>query len=143
MKYRKKPIELKIGDKLYRHVFMQGIWEYTVFGIHQYKGSKQFAIRCEACTHGWKCELLVALDSSGNYSYVSMLNNDKNDDQRDWHEHGRKFSTSSNEAMLVYCKEILRDYEDKIDKTNKGLKNLQKHRNEIKDILIGLKSKSQ
>ena len=76
---------LEIGSKLFRYVSLSGVWEYEVIGIRTYKKEFQYEVKSLSCSHGWACELLIAQDDKGRLSYVSMLNNEDDDDQSYWH----------------------------------------------------------
>lgn len=129
-KAQSKPLE--IGDKLYRHVSMAGIWEYTVLGVRQYADNTQYEIRCEACTHGCeKCRLLIADNGKGVYKYVALLNNngsddddDYSDDQSYWHN-CMKYSTFHTDKYLAHIecyKNMLYDAKNDVLEAKKALK---------------------
>lgn len=110
--------ELKIGDKLHRYVTMSGIWKYEVIGVHEYKSVTQYVIRCESCSHGWKCELLIVKDDYGRYSFVSMLNHQEDDDQRYWHyeDEKRHFHTTVDAVKLEHAKILLAEKKEAVKK---------------------------
>ena len=76
---------LNLGDKLHRYVPLVGYFEYTVIGIRQNERGVQYEVRCDSCSHGWKCELLIAVNDYKKLAYVCMLNNDDEDDQKCFH----------------------------------------------------------
>lgn len=130
---------MRIGTQLYRYIPLSGIWEYTVIGIHEYEDRKQFAVRSESCTHGWKCELLIAYDDNGRLKYVSMLNNDEEDDQSYWHvddeTRPRYFYSTKAEAHLECYTRLEQKYKDKIQQAKTVLAREEKQYKEIAEAL--------
>ena len=129
---------MNIGDKLYRRVEMSGIWEYEVFAVHDYGTVKQYSVRCAPCNHGWKCELLVAEDNKGNFVYVSMLNNDEDNDQTYWHTNGPLFRKTKDEAKRDSYLVILRHRKEMLAKAQSALKQAEKDVAEMEILLEDL-----
>jgi len=140
MKTKKKLRKLKVGDNLYRHVTMSGIWEYEVFGVHQYENSVQYAVRCNTCTHGWKCELLIAENDYSEYAYISMLNNSEHDDQRHWHNGDNKFCITRKEAHRQCYEKMLKKRKEEIRKSEETTTRLKKNLEEIEEALESAKN---
>lgn len=69
--------DIVIGDKLYSYVAL-GFHEYKVIGIRTREGEKnQLVVQDQACSHGWKCELVIHQDPVGNLARNIMLNDDE------------------------------------------------------------------
>lgn len=129
--------KLKIGDKLYRHVVMSGVWEYVVIGLREYKDSTLYEVESQACTHGYKCVLLVAENEKGQFKYVSLVNYDADDDQSYWHN-DKQYNTFWRNKGLAHkeCYEtLLRESKDKIVTVKKQLAYLEEHDAKLTEAL--------
>lgn len=106
---------LELGSKVYRYVPMSGIHAYIVEGVHTYEGVVQYVVEDQACSHGWKCKLLIAVNDYDKLAFVSMVNEDEEDPQRHWHNDSNYFylkpSLAHKERMEELKDELRKDVE--------------------------------
>jgi len=133
--------QLSIGDSLYRHVTMSGIWHYLVVGIHQYEGCQQYVVESQSCSHGWKCKLLIADDGKGVLRFVSHLNDDESDSQHYWHTDKTAFWQHKDEAHRECYRNLLQTTADEVTKADAALKSAQKRLAQVKEALELAESK--
>lgn len=137
---------LRVGDKLYRNVPMAGIFTYTVIEIRtREKEDNKLVVRCEACSHGYKCELLLCANSYKRIICASLLNDDDGS-QACWHTQSDEdyyFTTSLHQAKLDKAQRCLKDANERVEKSSAALASAQKHRDEIKDIIETLTAQDQ
>jgi hypothetical protein len=127
--------DVKLNDVLYRHVPGGGIFKYTVICVRQSERDTQFEVRCETCSHGWKCELLIAQDDEGQLSYVCMLNNDEDDNQAYWHEGKNHFFLTIDEAKNEAYEWRIRELNDKLKKQKEAVAATEKMIKEYQDLI--------
>jgi len=90
---------MEIGTSLWRHIKCGGIHEYKCIGIRQYEKDTFYELEDQACTHGWKCQVLVGgkLDA---LRYISMINDDEDEPQEYWHTDHNFFRLRKEQAEL-------------------------------------------
>ena len=114
-------IRLKIGDELFTHESGKGIFTYVVLGVREYEGATLYEVECQECKHHTKCRLLVAQkDEQEVFRYVSMLNDDEDNEQYYWHSSAEYFMTR---------KDCMKDA------WNKAIAYHTKHAQELEDSL--------
>ena len=132
--------EMKIGDKLYRYVDVGGVFEYEVIGIRQYESGNQIEVRCNTCNHGWKCEVLVAMNDYGKLISIQMLNDRECDSQKCWHSQDKfHFWKTSSEAKKEKYADMIKTIKDDIKLCEVGLAAKKKNLADI-EIAVSLLS---
>lgn len=127
--------KLEIGDVLRRYVEGSGIWAYKVIGVRDYQDGTQYDIESQSCSHGWKCQLLVAPDDNGMLSYVHMTNNDDEDNQSYWHTGEFHFFTSLEEAKREGYEYHRNRLKDDLKKAESNVSCIKKRIEEIDDLI--------
>lgn len=128
-------INLKLGDKLYRRVALSGIWEYEVIERRELPEGSLYVVRSNACTHGWKCELLIGEDDFGDLRYLRMTNNDEDDDQSCWHSPGVRFCMTKAQAKIDACKLFIKEADDRIAKAKEAVIAAEKNRKQVQEMM--------
>jgi hypothetical protein len=130
---------LAINDKLYRNVPMAGIFTYTVIEVRTRAGEdNQLVVRCESCSHGYKCELLLCANSYKRIICASLLNDDDACSQAHWHTQSDDdgfFVTSMHQAKVDKATRLIREADESVRKAEEVLARQKTRRNEIKDII--------
>ncbi len=149
---------LKIGDKLYRKVYLSSIFEYEVYEIRQSKDNTQYAIRCNACSDHEKCELLVVErehtrklpQKEKEYKFVCMLNNVGEDESEQyyWHEtcdldYETYFVPDIKIAKILTYKKAIVLKEKEIKKYKETIDKKEKEIAELKETLEMLEVKEE
>ena len=128
---------MKIGTDLYRWVAMAGLFSYKVIGIREYKEERQYEIECQACSHGWKCILLIAEDDNKKLQYIRMV--DENEDhissQKHFHTHCGEFHLNKSDALIEYYKTTLKWYKTESDKLKSTIKTYEEKEKEICNLI--------
>ena len=106
----KYKVEYPIGTKL-RHCSGIGWLEYKIVGVRETINTIEFEVECQNCNDHNSCKILIAPNDCGNLVYVSMLNNDDEeeygtDHQYIWHttKEGYSYHKSLKDALLEYYK---------------------------------------
>jgi len=129
--------KLSLGDILYKYLTFNGIGKYEVIGIREYsKGQVQYELLCHACTHGYKCEVLVTATTKGRFEYVSMI---KGEDQEYWHDDSPYFLTQ-NEAIIYQSNKILSKKSKEINNLEKKLEDAKKSYSEVETYINTIKT---
>ena len=125
--------DMKIGDKLYRYVDLGGVFEYEVIGIRSYSSGNQLEVRCNSCSHGWKCEVLVAMNDYNKIVSIQMLNNDEDDNQRHWHcQEKFHFWKTPSEAKTEKLNDMINNLNQEIKKAEEVVTFKKKQLQEVK-----------
>jgi hypothetical protein len=140
MKTNKPDINsLVLNDKLFRNVPMAGIFTYTVIEVRSRAGEdNQLVVRCEACSHGYKCELLLCANSYKRIICASLLNDDDSCSQALWHTQSDDdgfFVTSMQQAKVDKANRLMREADESVRKAEEVLARQKARRAEIKDII--------
>lgn len=130
-----KNTELKIGDRLFRRVELSGIWEYEVIERRETPEGFQYVVRSLACTHGWKCELLIGEDDKGDLRYIRMVNNHEDDDQSYWHNPGQRFCRTRGQAKVDACKMFEKGAQERVQKAKDSLAAAEKYAKEVAEMM--------
>ncbi len=131
-------MEIAIGKKLYRYISGGGMFEYAVFGVHDYDTGTEYAIRCEACTHGYKCELLVGFDDYKKLVFIRMLNHscdEDHEDQRYWHANSSEFFETVHEANIQLYESLIAKNNDKLSEARNRVNALVKMNADCEEAL--------
>jgi hypothetical protein len=124
---------LKIGDKLFRFVFGFGIYsrihEFLVIEAHETKHGKQYVVEDQNCTHGWKCQLLIAPTNKNHFKFIRQIN-DEDNSQEHWHHNngaGREYFFYTNKH---YCVVDVAQYNvscvaEMLNKAKEGVKKIE------------------
>lgn len=135
----KKISEYQIGDMLYRYVSMAGVFQYKVTGRRERESEVQLEVECQTCSHGYKCELLIAQDDYGHIVHVHMLNEDEDDRQRHWHTNdGFHFLPTSEEAKQEKLVKLISDASEDVRKAEANLATAKKRLADFKGIDEGV-----
>ena len=126
---------LKLGDKLFRRVEFSGIWEYEVIEVRQTPEGHQYVIKSLACTHGWKCEMLIAEDDRGDLCYICMTNIRDDDDQVYWHKPGARFCRTKAQAKIDACKLFVQSAKNRVDEAKAQLAAAEKNAKEVDEMM--------
>lgn len=137
-------IDLKIGENVYRYVpngiGNGGIWHYSIIERRENPEGMQYVVRSLACSHGWKCELLISEDDNGDLRYVRMVNNDEDDDQRHWHGHGLRFCLTRDDAKRDAYNDRLKSAKEYTAKCKANLDWAVKCEKELVDLIAVIES---
>ena len=90
---------MKIGTSLWRYINCGGIHEFKCIGIRQYEKDTLYELEDQACTHGWKCKVLVG-GATDKLRYISMTNDDEEDSHEYWHTDNTLFRLRKEQAEL-------------------------------------------
>ncbi len=90
---------MEIGTSLWRYIHYSGIHEFKVVGIRQYEKDTFYELEDQACTHGWKCRVLVGGKQDA-LRYISMTNDDDEDSHEYWHTDHTLFRRRKEQAEL-------------------------------------------
>ena len=124
---------MKINEILYSRIPLVGIQKHKVIGSIGEQKTKQYIIESQTCSHeGENCLVLVAKTSKhevGDFKYVSMLNNDGEDDEKDYTCYNCEPFFKSLEKMkehyfrknLEYCQERLVKAQENVARWDKEI----------------------
>ena len=102
-----KIITLKIGDSLFAHVAMKGVFTYNVVGVRTYPETCAYEVECQSCSDHDKCRLLVVqVDNQSKFKYVCMLNDNEDNEQYYWHSENEYFTSMSECKNAAYKKAV-------------------------------------
>lgn len=135
---------LNIGDKLYRAIKYNTVFEYTVIGVRERKNYRQYEVRCESCLDHEKCELLIAYDDYNRLIHIEMLNEDEDlcEKQRFWHTNdGYYFQTNKYQAEKDRAQTYLKEAEEAVKKNKDNLANAEKQLIKMKDLINIIEAK--
>jgi len=138
---KSKIIKLEIDDTLYRYVTMHGLWEYKVIGIKIVEGVTQYITECQACTHGYRCEVMVVQRPNHNaFQFVSILNDEYDDygdsdydEQYYWHNDSWYYTTKNEAKNKIYT-DLINNKKVKVKEAKETLKRLEKELFELEQI---------
>ena len=132
-----KIVKLQIDDELYNYQALNGIFTYTVRGVRDYGDSILYEIECQECRYHNNCRLLVSqIDNQKRFKYVSMINEDEENEQYYWHSTGDFFITKNDCKKAAYQK-AKEDKEKQIEELKSKLKLAQENLIEIKLLIDG------
>lgn len=127
-----KIVKLKLNDKLYSYRSLIGIFTYVVLGVRNYKDSVFYEVECEECKGHDRCRLLVSrVDNMDRFKYVSMVDEDEEDEQYYLHSTD-EFFMSKNECKKAAYEAVKARKEEEIEQMKKDLKRAEDSLNEIK-----------
>lgn len=132
---------IKIGDLFYRYIVFGGFFEYKVIGIRVYQESKLFELECQACTHGYKCILLCALDDRNRLQYIRTLNEDEDNPQYYFHVESGEFYASKTEVIINRTKKEQEIHQYNISKAKETIEQSEKDLARVTETLEQLKEK--
>jgi hypothetical protein len=134
--------ELKLGDKLYRYVEVGGVFTYTVIALRVTEFETAYEVRCETCTHGWKCEMVIG-NSDGNLVYRFMTNDDEDSNRQNyWHNDRTVFHTDINLAKIDAYKNQNKYWAEKISKLEDALKLAKEERKKVDGLIAAAKGEA-
>lgn len=131
--------DYKIGDEMFRYIDGGGIFRYVVIGRREREQEIQLEVECKTCSHGWKCQLLLAKDDYGRIFVVHMLNNDDEHDQRMWHTNdGFYFCRTADEAKQQKLVKLVAHAEEQVRKAEDSLRAAKARLAEVKGLAEGV-----
>ena len=132
-----KIVKLQINDELYNYQALKGIFTYIVRVVRDYGDSILYEIECQECRDHAKCRLLVSqMDNQKRFKYVSMINEDEENEQYYWHSTGDFFMSKNDCKKAAYQK--AKEYKEKqIEELKTKLKSAQENLIEIKLLIDG------
>ena len=132
-----KIVKLQINDELYNYQALKGIFTYIVCGVRDYGDSVLYEIECQECRDHDNCRLLVSqIDNQKRFKYVSMINEDEENEQYYWHSTDDFFMTKNDCKKAAYQK--AKEYKEKqIEELKTKLKSAQENLIEIKLLIDG------
>ena len=132
-----KIVKLQINDELYNYQALKGIFTYIVRGVRDYGDSILYEIECQECRDHAKCRLLVSqMDNQKRFKYVSMINEDEENEQYYWHSTDDFFMSKNDCKKAAYQK--AKEYKEKqIEELKTKLKSAQENIIEIKLLIDG------
>ena len=134
----KEKIRLNIGDSLYNYQSFKGVFTYKVIGVRDYSDVVLFEIECQECSDHAKCKLLVSqIDNIKRFTYVSMIDEDEDNEQYYWHNHTEFFLTKNDCKKIAYVK-VKEQKEKRIEELKEKLKQEQQSLAEIKSLIEGI-----
>lgn len=134
---REKIIKLQINDKLYNYQSLKGIFTYIVIGVRDYGESVLYEVECQNCKDHDNCRLLVSqVDNEKRFRYVTMINEDEENEQYYWHSTGY-FYISKNDCKKAAYQEAIKFKEKEIEELKTKLKIAQEHLIELKLLIDG------
>jgi len=137
----KKIEDYKIGDELFRYVDMAGVFRYLVIGRRETSREIQLEVESQTCSHGWKCQLLLASDDYGRIFHVHMLNEDEDRPQKYWHSNdGFFFCETSEQAKAQKMEKLIASQTEAVNKAEDVLKAAKKRLADLKGINEGVQS---
>ena len=131
---KEKIIKLQINDELYNYQALKGIFTYIVRGV---RDSILYEIECQECKDHANCRLLVSqIDNQKRFKYVSMINEDEDNEQYYWHSLDDFFISKNDCKKAAYQK--AKEYKEKqIEELETKLKSAQENLIEIKLLIDG------
>lgn len=139
---KSKIIKLAISDILYKYVSGKGVFRYTVKGIRINTEGEMYEVECQECKDHNSCLLLVVQnDDAKTFKYVSMINDDYDDDdysrrQYYWHnDKERDFYTDIKECRKNEGSNIKNKYKKEIEEIEKNLKYKKDKLTEIENFI--------
>lgn len=129
-----------IGDELFRFIEGGGFFRYIVTGRRENQDGVQLEVECQACSHGFKCSLLIGQDDYGRIFHIHMLNEDEDGRERMWHRNdGEHFFEQTLEAaksnrlkvMIRRREKAVRDAEAALAYARKSLDELKALADEV------------
>ena len=136
-----KIVRLNIGDTLYKYVSLRGIFKYIVIGIRSYKEYTEYEIQCKECKDHEDCELVVIqVDNQNKFQYVSMINNNKDDEKEQyyWHTTFNELRTEFYYLTEQECR--IESIKSSISRQEKIVEENEKRLKESKEVLDKYKS---
>lgn len=130
-------IKLQINDMLYSYKALKGIFTYIVRDVRNYEGCVLYEIECQECKDRDNCRLLVSqLDNRKRFKYVSMINEDEENEQYYWHSFEEFFIMKNDCKKAAYQK--AKEYKEKqIEELKTKLKLAEENLIEIKLLIDG------
>ena len=132
---------LKIGDKLYRYVEVGGIFTYTIIGLRISEFETAYEARCETCTHGWKCEMVIG-NSDDKLVYRYMINDDEDNRQNYWHNDKTQFHQDVNLAKIDAYNNQNKYWSEKINKLEEALKIARDEKKKVDGLIAAAKGEA-
>ena len=134
---KEKIIKLQINDELYNYQALKGIFTYIVLGVRDYGDSILYEIECQECKDHANCRLLVSqIDNQKRFKYVSMINEDEDNEQYYWHSLDDFFISKNDCKKAAYQK--AKEYKEKqIEELKTKLESAQENLIEIKLLIDG------
>jgi len=130
-------VKLQINDVLYNFNTTKKIFTYIVRGIRDYGDSILYEIECQECLNHDNCRLLVSqYDNDKRFKYVSMINEDEDDEQYYWHSLD-DFFISKNDCEKAAYQKIKKYKETEIEELKTKLKSAQENLIELKLLIDG------
>lgn len=150
-----KPSQLNIGTELYQ--YSDKIIPYLVICINEMKTKEHteifYILQCQSCIDHNKCELAVKFNDYGDLEYSHMINGYNYDDeykenhshyhneQYYWHRNKDYYwFLTRNEARIFvyekninYCKEVIKNSEEIIERKNKEIEEYKEKIQAIQD----------
>lgn len=131
--------EYKVGDELFRYVDGGGVFRYVVIGRRERADEVQLEVECKTCTHGWQCQLLLAHDDRDRIVAVHMLNNDEEDDQRNWHTNdGCHFHSTAELAKQEKLEKLVEHANKRVANAKDALRAAEARLKELQGLAEGV-----
>lgn len=133
--------DYKVGDELFRYVDGAGIFRYVVIGRRERPDEVQLEVECKTCTHGWQCQLLLARDDRDRIVAVHMLNNDEEEDQRNWHgNEGYHFHADADAAQQEKLEKLINCAKERLASAKDALRVAQDRLKELQGLAEGVQA---
>ena len=131
---------IKLKQKLYKYSSCY-LMEYEVFGVLQREEGEYYQIECKTCRNHYSCEVLIKLDENRRFKYVSMIN-DEDNEQYHWHTTDDKdyYCLSKKEALEKVLNRNIELCKKKITEKKEEIKGYQQSIITYKEQLKGLES---
>jgi hypothetical protein len=133
---------LKIGDTIYKYLSFNGFGEYIVIAVKEMKECYIYEVECQKCTDHDKCTMYVSDEGKGIYKFLSMTNNNGEDDspQEYWHN-DRLFYSSLKAGKIAEYNKCICDRQKDIDERASLIERLKVELEELKQHLSNIEVK--
>lgn len=132
---KEKIIKLNIGDDLFAYVAFKGIFNYKVIGIREYQSGNLYEIECQQCHDHENCIVLVSQhDNFPQFQYVSMVNEDEENEQYYWHS-GQDYFISKNECKKQAYDKSIKSKKKEIEELENKLKERKQSLSELQSLV--------